>query len=282
MRLRDVLIYRLEARDRHQRYQESGYVYEKVTHADDEKAALTETATAMLDRVKVMRVFDFAGVIEAIGEVNEVIERTKTASVLSRESDEPSEKREIGDSEEEEESSNGESPTRLAVMNDQATFNPNDGQIAMVIVDTLVNVFGSVISTNHVQGQALLSSFMHTLRHLTARHSSCTIVTNGVVGVKTAGQSSYRLPPEEDVSVFASTMGKPALGRNFTYLIDTSIFLSVVPKTSQDATIAIGQGRDDFEKAIVLEVLSDRCGQREGRWASFEIDSGIKIVPYPR
>ena len=275
VRLRDVLIYRLEAREQHEWYQQSGFVYERVAQSAGDRASLTETATSLLDRVKVMRVFDVAGVVEAVGEVNEMIERSKTVFPPTRDANSASEKREVGDSEEEE-SDQGKSPI------DQEASNTDNGRIGMLIVDSIVNIFGSIMSGSHVQGQALLTSSMRSLTHLTRHNHLCTILINGVVGVKSSDQAGYRLPPEDNASIFASTMGKPALGRNFTHLIDTSIFLSVVPKTSRDATLAIGQGRDDFEKAVVVEVLTDRNGSREGRWASFEVVSGIKLVPFPR
>lgn len=82
-------------------------------------------------------------------------------------------------------------------------------------------------------------------------------------------------------SGFSSILGKPAPEKTLTFLIDTSIFLSTVSKTSDDATIAFGGGGEAslYQKALIIEVLKDRCGTREGRWVAFEIASEVEIVP---
>ena len=260
LRLRNVLAYRLEAKIQHNSYQETGYMYEKRTSAlESSKEAMIEKATSMLDRVKVMRVFDFAGVVEAISEVNELMEE------VGKRSDE------IGDSQEE---LDGEDE---GLKGSDSRSNP----IGMVILDTITNLVSAMMAKSQVQGQALLASFMRSLHHLTSRHHICTILTNSAVGKNSSNNPEYQRGPREDVSIFSSTMGKPALGKTFTYLIDTSVFLSTVPKTSDDATIAFGDGGQatSYQKALILEVLKDRCGTREGRWAAFELADDIRIVP---
>lgn len=272
LRLRNVLAYRLEAKIQHNSYQETGYMYEKRTSAlESSKEAMIEKATSMLDRVKVMRVFDFAGVAEAISEVNELMEevtqKPKKPPIVAvgKRSDE------VGDSEEElDEEDQG-------LKGSDSSSNP----IGMVILDTITNVVSAMMAKSQVQGQALLASFMQSLHHLTSRHHICTILTNAAVGKNSSNNPEYQRGPREDVSIFSSTMGKPALGKTFTFLIDTSVFLSTVPKTSDDATIAFGDGGQatSYQKALILEVLKDRCGTREGRWAAFELADDIRIVP---
>ena len=66
----------------------------------------------------------------------------------------------------------------------------------------------------------------------------------------------------------------------FAYLIDTSIFLSIVPKRKEDAEVAFGGGQSKesgWEKVGVLEVVRDRNGGREGRWGIFEVVGGIEL-----
>lgn len=277
VRLRDVLAYRLEARQQRERYQESGYVYEKITAAEGpSKDDLIAKATSMLDRVKVMRVFDFAGVTEAVGEVNEMIEMTCADAVRAPKARATRKSGEVGDSEEELDDEE-EPPEEPLGHRDDAH---RDGKVGMIIVDSIANVVGSIMSKSQVQGQALLTSFVRSLHHLTSRNHICTVLTNSVVGVNPTDNPEYRRAPQEHVSVFASTMGKPALGKTFTYLVDTSIFLSTVPKTSNDATIAMNGG-SCYHKALILEVLKDRCGTREGRWAALDIVAGIKLIPLP-
>lgn len=264
-----MLVFRLQAKYQRESYQQSGYVYEKVQpNAVEAKQGFVEEATTMLDRVKVMRVFDFAGVIEAVGELSEMSEG------VARVSGEASRKTrdEIGDSEEE--LDEDEDPPADQVSEDA-------GQVGLIVVDSITNVVGSLMAKSQTQGQALLASFMRSLHFLTSRHHICTVLTNAAVGLTASSNQEYKRRPGDNVSVFSSTPGKPALGKTFTYLVDTSIFLSTIPKTADDAAIAYGNRGDasSFKKAIVLEVLKDRCGSREGRWAAFEIFDEVKIVP---
>ena len=261
-------------------------MYERRTSTlENSKGVTIDKATSMLDRVKVMRVFDFAGVVEAISEVNELVE--DTTHKLDKAGVVASEKRrdEIGDSEEEldeddEESQRG--PQRGNVNLDGLQGSgPDSGRIGMIIIDTITNVVSAMMVKSQIQGQALLASFMRSLHHLTSRYHICTILTNAAVGKNVSTNPEYQHGPREDVSIFSSTMGKPALGKSFTFLIDTSVFLSTVPKTSDDANIAFGGGGEapSYQKALILEVLKDRCGAREGRWAAFEIAAEVKIMP---
>ena len=282
LRLRNVFAYRLEAKIQHNSYQESGYMYEKRTsRLENSKEAMVEEATVMLDRVKVMRVFDFAGVVEAISEVNELTEAmTQKADRLPVAA--PEQRRdEVGDSEEEPDED--EEPEREAQHEtDHLQGNePHSGPIGMIIIDTITNVVSAMMVKSQVQGQALLASFMRSLHHLTSRYHVCTILTNAAVGRNPTRNPDYQHGPREDVSIFSSTMGKPALGKTFTFLIDTSVFLSTVPKTSDDAFIAFGGGEKapSYQKALIFEILKDRCGTREGRWAAFEIAAEVKLVP---
>ena len=261
-------------------------MYEKrISALGNSKEAMVEKATSMLHRVKVMRVFDFAGVAEAISEVNEMMED------ITQNSDKPPivafEKRrdEIGDSEEEldeEDEEPQDKPQRGSVnLDDLQGIDPHNGVIGMVIVDTITNVVSATMAKSQVQGQALLASFMRSLHHLTSRYHICTIFTNAAVGNNHSSNPEYQHGPRENVSIFSSTMGKPTLGKTFTFLIDTSVFLSAVPKTSDDAYIAFGDrgGASSYQKALILEVLKDRGGTREGRWAAFEIAAEVKILP---
>ena len=262
-------------------------MYEKRTSKlENSKEAMIEGATSMLHRVKVMRVFDFAGAVEAISEVNKLMEyvtqnRDKFAMVAS-------EKRrdETGDSEEEADEEDDEEPQHgpkheSEIVDDMQGSEPHSGPIGMIIVDTITNIVSAMMVKSQVQGQALLASFMRSLRHLTTRYHICTLLTNAAVGRNLSRNPEYQHGPREDVSIFSSTMGKPALGKTFTFLIDTSVFLSTVPKTSEDAFIAFGGGEQtqSYQKALILEVLKDQCGAREGRWAAFEIAAEVELVP---
>ena len=262
-------------------------MYERKTSTlENSKEVIIDQATSMLGRVKVMRVFDFTGIVEAISEVNKLMEDTTQqldqAAVLAFEKSRDG----IVDSEEEldedddEESRRGPQREEVDLISLQGS-GPGSGRIGMVIIDTITNVVSAMMVKSQIQGQALLASFMRSLHHLTSRYHICTILTNAAVGKNLSTDPEYRHGPREDVSIFSSTMGKPALGKTFTFLIDTSVFLSTVPKTSDDANIAFGGGGKApwYQKALILEVLKDRCGAREGRWAAFEIAAEVKITP---
>ena len=135
----------------------------------------------------------------------------------------------------------------------------------------------------------MLASLTRSLHQLTVRHHLCTLVTNSIVGVQSSShpQYEYHRRKEDNVSIFASIVGKPALGSAFAHLVDTSILLSTLPKTREDAESAYGNDRGDtkFARAGVLEVLKDRNGTRAEKWAAFDIKSGadiraIQLRPY--
>jgi len=128
---------------------------------------------------------------------------------------------------------------------------------------------------------------MRSLRHLTARHRVCTLLTNSTVGAQTSSNLQYRRRPEENVSIFVSIIGKPALGKTFAHLVDNSILLSTLPETKRDAERAYGTDRSDAEysSASVLEMLTDRNGSQAEKWAVFHIKGGtdirlIQLKPY--
>jgi len=100
-----------------------------------------------------------------------------------------------------------------------------------------------------------------------------------MVGVQTSSNLQYRRRPEENVSIFASIIGKPALGKTFAHLVDTSILLSTIPETRRDAERAYGtdSGDPDYSSASVLEVLTDRSGSQAEKWAVFHIKKGMEI-----
>lgn len=291
LRLRDIFVYRLRARaQREAVLRQSGYVYQKSEASDPVREdGLMAEATNLLDRVRVMRVFDLAGVAEAVGEVSEIMDRTR---VVREEGPQerlvPRRRRrsaEVEDSEEEQDEEDEEPQVEVtgnAGARIACTGTP-EAPIGMVIIDTMANVVSSLVNKIQTQGQALLGSLMRSLRHLTALHCLCTILTNAAVGTSADSRknSSYQYRGLADnASLFASTLGRPALGKTFSYLIDTSIFLSSVPKLKDDAMVAFGQtGERRWRHAQVIEILKDRFSGREGQWLGFEIADGVKLIP---
>jgi len=278
LRLRNVLAFRLQARLERASYQQSGYVYERASlDTEQSREDVVGKATSMLDCVKVMRVFDFAGVVEAVGEVGQMLAMSQQECRAIGGAAKMARGDEIGDSEEELDAN--EDPPGKHSSNHNEGGDGKIGQLGMLIVDTITSVVSPVMSKSQIQGQPLLTSFMRSLHHLTSRHHLCTILINAAVGLNSSNNPDYQRRPEEHVSIFSSTLGKPALGKTFTYLVDTSIFISAVPRTNHDATIAFADSGETFRRALILEILKDRHGSREGRWAAFEIADGVKLVP---
>ena len=89
--------------------------------------------------------------------------------------------------------------------------------------------------------------------------------------------ASFSYRQEDQVSVFSSTVGKPALGKPYSYLIDTSIMLSTVPKTLDDAEIVYGDNVGQAKYSNILEILHDKNANRAERWAAFDIINGVEI-----
>ena len=109
-------------------------------------AEASEKATSMLDRVKVMRVFDFAGLAEAIGEVAEVcesvIEGANGHGVRRRTS--------VADSEDEADEGDAIDDGQRSPPDDATT---HVGSISMIVIDTIANVVSSVMAKSQVQGK---------------------------------------------------------------------------------------------------------------------------------
>ena len=109
----------------------------------------------------------------------------------------------------------------------------------------------------------------------------CTLLTNSIVGLSTSKNPGYSRQPEDGASIFSSTVGKPALGKSFTYLIDMSVLLSTLPKTLEDADAAYGDQSENRQAQYcgIFEVLQNKHGTRAERWAAFKVTDGISVRP---
>ena len=101
--------------------------------------ALEEGVKKLLDRVLVMRVFDFVGVVEAVGEIGAGLERE--IAPTCRESGE------VADSEDEE-VAEGEIEEGKA----GAEMSHAMGRVGMIVVDSMTNVVSAMMKRDHVQG----------------------------------------------------------------------------------------------------------------------------------
>lgn len=152
MHLRDILAARLRNQHRQDQFKQSGYIYEqnlKNRYTSDE--SLSDQATTMLERVKVMRVFELAGLVEAISEVGEICEAAKRKIDEQIEAHKRAKKNTIADSEDESEDELSQTLGDPMVSSD---FRKSaDMQAArLLVVDSVSNIVGPIISKSQAQG----------------------------------------------------------------------------------------------------------------------------------
>lgn len=230
-------------------------LHQALTSRMSDRSNASEQAAKLLDRVKIMKVFDFVGLTESLAEVRDELEGKPTpppnpsprpASNVPRGT--------IGDSEDEDEDEL--LAPRTIQLAPSTTTKPPPAEPTLLIISTLSLLTLPLLKSNYVSGQALLTSFMRSLTHLTTRHNICTVLTNGVM---------WNNKRDETPSIFSSCALQPTLGRAFGYALDVYLLVHSMAKGTTDG----GEGK---EKVEVLEVLHDRYGDRVGRWAAFTVD----------
>lgn len=171
-RLRDVLVLRIHKQSTY----EKGYQRPDSKHAklmvepDLTYDGLVRMADLMLTRVKYMRVFDLAGVVEAVDEVSESWEvqaQQTDGNLKGRE-------RVIEDSEEEDDMSQDSSDEKDQTWKIRQIAGVQKGRASaetdptdMIVIDTIANVVTSVASKSHIQGSFvnLLKQHIQAVNH---------------------------------------------------------------------------------------------------------------------
>ena len=250
-------------------------LHKAITATIGDTAEAAKEALALMGRLKIMKVFDFIGLTECISELRGDLEDGQSALAQVQPHPNPP-KGTIGDSEDEEEMLDSPSPP---VQPPQATTESRsasgDNRNSLVMIDNIAHIAAPLLKNNHVQGQALLTSFMRSLSHLAKAYRLCILILNGASSYtgSTAGDSP---------SSFSSCTLRPALGKTFTYLLDVHLLLHRVPKTAADARAVYGAQagakRAHAEMINVLEVAQDRYGGRVGRWAPFAVGEDGRLV----
>lgn len=229
----------------------------------------------MLDRLRIMKIFDFVGLTECVTEVREELEGLhRSVATRAPPKGQPAPRGTISDSESEEMLDTPSPPPSTALPDEPRK---TDG---LLIIDGISQVTSPLIKSNHALGQALLDSFMRTLSHLTQTNNLCTVIRNSAT-VFSSQQSNREEPP----SIFSSCTLQPALGKSFTYLLDLHLLAHLIPRTTADASVVNG-GRDqagpsndrrDADGGSVIEVLQDRHGGRVGKWAAFAVETDGRL-----
>lgn len=230
----------------------------------------------VLGRVSVMKAFDFVGMTECLAEVRESLERPAVSDPAEKRPAAPP-KGTIDDSEDEGDDMLDDAPSPplhppppLAA-HPSVKCGPPNVRSGFLLINNITQPTAPLLKNNHVQAQALLTSFMRSLSHLTESHDLCTLLLNNASTYAVAQAKAEPSP-----SIFSSCALRPALGKTFTYLVDVHVLVHEVPRTAEGARAVYGgerQGREEVEMGRVFEVLQDRYGGRVGSWAAFSVDA---------
>lgn len=217
-------------------------------------------AIKVLDRLKIMKVFDYVGLAEALSELRDTLE-VRMASPATK-----APKATIPDSQDEDDEVL-ESPSPIQDSPETDTHAPN-----LLIIDSISHVVAPLIKNNYAQGQALLSAIMRSLGHLTRAQSLCTVVLSTALTNKPNAD-------EETLSVFRSCTIRPVLGNGLGYLLDVHIYLHRLSTKSAESHGGSTKQQSRSEKMVsVLEVVQDRFQGRFGRWAPFVCGEDGRLV----
>lgn len=235
----------------------------------------SERAAAVLDRVKIMRVFDLVGVREAVGELRDELEgkvvegerRGKvTASVeQGREKDEVlllRKRTEVADSEDEDEDLEASDDEMLfdaeppppgpdqapgpALQTEQhdTAEHQSHPKLKLILIDNLSHVLTPLLRRDNASGNTLAIAFLTTLAHLTRTHNLHTILLNPCTTPRTPQPQSTAAPPQNPVplsppspSIFSSNSTVPALMGLLGRYADTHLLLSRIPRRKMDAKV---------------------------------------------
>lgn len=241
-------------------------------------------AVLVLERVRIMKAFDFVGMMECIAELRENLATgqqmgsRQDSELESKQKEIPGPRGTVGDSEDEDDMLDDigpASPEKPSLPPPKTAgpeeTTPTDQPQHLLVIDNITYVASPIIKNSHVQGQALLTTFMRSLTHLTRAYDVCAILHNATMTYQPKATT------EPTPSIFSSCTLRPALGKSFAYLLDTHLLLHRVPLTAADAKSVYAAHsaipKSSQKLASVLEVLQDRHSDRVGHWSAFRTDA---------
>lgn len=222
-------------------------LHDRITRQLVAQGMDVEAALAILKRLKIMKIFDFVGLTEAVSEVKEALGLEVVRGPKAT----------IPDSQEDEDE----------LLDLSATAKPASYALSphLLIIDDISKVVGPLIKSNYAQGQALLASFMRSLSHLTKTHNLYTILTTDM--------THYSHSTEDTPSIFTSCTSRPALGKSFSLAVDLHLLVHRQPRTAEDGRgLHAGRRGGRGAMGIVVEVFHDRYDGRVGGWAALPDD----------
>ncbi|KAF0535222.1 P-loop containing nucleoside triphosphate hydrolase protein [Gigaspora margarita] len=131
-------------------------------------------------------------------------------------------------------------------------------QQKLIVIDSISSVFSPLLGYNidHYP-YSRITIFIRTLRNLAKKYNITILITNSVQYAR----------PYDHKSVF-SINKKPALGQTWTYLTDTTLFLSLGDDSDQRVYIN-RQGCEILGVPRICEVLRSRKNLVVGRYCTF-------------
>ncbi|KAF2721179.1 hypothetical protein K431DRAFT_346485 [Polychaeton citri CBS 116435] len=261
-------------------------LYEKIVEvlrsADTLSVEVETKAMEVLDRVRITKVFDFIGLTEAFGELRSELEASESLPGDLAAAQTPP-RGTIADSQDDEElletDSQGDvlvaSPTTShpqLVTTPQKSAHARSYGPHLLLVDDIATPAVPLVKANAFEGQALVTSFMRALAHLTRAHSMCSIVINGTASLLPRNRGTEVSP-----TIFASCLLRPALGVTLQWIVDLHLMVHLAPQAAKDtmmmSEISTGIARNQqVQTANVVEVLYDRLGSRFQKWAAYRVD----------
>ncbi|KAH0018747.1 hypothetical protein KCU78_g7043, partial [Aureobasidium melanogenum] len=203
-------------------------------------------ATSILDRVKIMRVFDLEGVVEGLNELVDELEGKNIPKNTIRDSQE----------EEEEEMILPEEEKEIK----QEKKEQQEPAAGLILINNLSQVLGLLLKNNYAQGQATLATLVRRLRNMAQAHNLCVILLSWSV--------SYG-SDQEHVSIFEAVKARPGLGKSLGYLVDTQILIDAIPRKAKS------KGNGDLVN--VIEVIYSRGSHQAGKFGVFNVTADGEI-----
>ncbi|KAF2125725.1 hypothetical protein P153DRAFT_399867 [Dothidotthia symphoricarpi CBS 119687] len=278
------------------------------TTTPDSAQEVEDVAAQVLDRVKIMRVFDFVGVVEAVGEVRDEWEgRSSRNDMVEKEKEDvepkkPPKRTMVPDSEDEEEDEEmlfdvtapttsvqepGPEPEPEPI-NSKTTEQDQDSKPArtkFILIDNLPHVLNPLLKKNFVEANALAHSFLHSLTRLTKTHTLHTLLIipttlpRAPSPVRPHQEQRPQQPPPPP-SIFSSNNAVLALGNVLGPYVDLGVLVTRVPRRKGDAGVFYREGGArgrKCEMVDVMEIVSDRWEARVGAWGTFcKGETGIR------
>ncbi|KAH3968986.1 hypothetical protein HBI56_237870 [Parastagonospora nodorum] len=257
-------------------------------------------AAEMLGRVGIMRVFDFVGVREAVGEIRdgleggkERVEKRERMGTPKQPTPEPltPKRTVVADSEDEDEDEEDEEmlfgaaqpaplpvpqtePPKQPPSRHEPKENPHAGKLKFILLSSLTQVLTPLLKKDSIRAHALTSPFLASLAQLTRTHALHTILSNPAPLPPTRTAPEQQPPPTP--SIFTSNAVVPSLMGVLAIYLDVGLLVSDLPRGKMDARVVyrdggmgVGVGMKKargVECASVVEILADRWEGRGGGW----------------